>query len=222
MNYSWLKARRWFLGHRQCDAPFDALLASDLPSPAALLRDTEVVSLDIETTGLEAATADMLSVGWVIIRDGRVDLSTAQSVIVRPSGDVGDSASVHGLTDTMVGEGLDWGIVLDKIVRVLTGRVLLVHHAGLDKTLLDRMCLRRFGSRLLVPVIDTLALEHRRQQRNHHIEASASLRLSDLRDTYSLPSYSAHDCLVDAIATAELLVAIAAHRNLASLGDLTG
>lgn len=221
MNYPWLRARRWFLRHRQFDVPFDALLASELPRQATPLRDTEVVSLDIETTGLEAATADMLSVGWVIIRNGRIDLSTARSFIVRPSGDVGDSASVHGLTDTVVGEGLDWGIVLDKIVRVLTGRVLLVHHAGLDKALLDRMCLRRFGSRLPVPLIDTLALEHRRQQQNHHIETAASLRLSDLRDAYSLPRYSAHDCLVDAIATAELLVAVASHRSLENLGDLT-
>ena len=221
MNHTWLKAKRWFLAHRQYDAPFDALLASDLPGPATPLRDLEVVSLDIETTGLEAATADMLSVGWVILRNGQVDLSTAQSFIVQPSGDVGDSASVHGLTDTVVGEGLNWGVVLDKMVRALEGRVLLVHHAGLDKALLDRMSLRRFGARLLVPLIDTLALELRRQQRNHHTESGASLRLSDLRDAYSLPRYSAHDSLADAIATAELLVAIAAHRNLGTLGDLT-
>ena len=222
MSSTWLRARRWFLGHRQFDPPFDALLASELPSAATSFVDTEFVSLDIETTGLDAATADMLSVGWVVLRNGRVDLSSAESFIVRPSGDVGDSASVHGLTDTLVGEGLDWGVVLDKVVQVLKGRVLLVHHAGLDKILLDRMCMRRYGSSLLVPVVDTLALEHRRQQRNHHIESSASLRLSDLRDAYSLPRYSAHDCLVDAIATAELLIAIAAHRNLNSLGDLVG
>ena len=220
MRHSWLKARRWWISRRHMPAPFDQLLAKPIPDPSDLLVDTELVSLDIETTGLDPSRADMLSVGWVIVRNGRIDLGTAESHIVRPSGDVGDSASVHGLTDTMVGAGLDWGVVLDKIVGVLTGRVLAVHHAGLDHALLDRMCLRRYGARLLVPVVDTLAIERRRQQHKHHLEENASLRLSDLRDAYGLPRYSAHDCLVDAIATAELVLAIASHRRGATLGDL--
>lgn len=220
MNYSLLKAKRWLLGRRHVASPFDELLDAELPALSAPFDAAEFVSLDIETTGLDAATADMLSVGWVLIRGGKVDLRTAESFIVRPSGDVGDSASVHGLTDTVVGTGLDWGFALDKIIRVLTGRVLLVHHAGLDKVLLDRMCLQRFGMRLPCPVVDTLALEHRRLRRHHHLENNASLRLSDLRDNYSLPRYSAHDCLVDAIATAELLMAITASGSDVVLGDL--
>lgn len=220
MKHSWLKTRRWWAARKQLAAPFDDFVASALPDPTGLLADTELVSLDIETTGLDPSSADMLSVGWVTVRNGRIDLGTAESHIVRPSGDVGDSASVHGLTDTVVGTGLDWGIVLDKIVRVLTGRVLVVHHAGLDHALLDRMCLQRYGSRLLVPVVDTLAIEYRRQQQKHHIEENSSLRLSDLRDAYGLPRYSAHDCLVDAIATAELVLAIAAHRQVQTLDAL--
>ena len=198
----------------------NSLLSSPMPHPSAAIEDVEFVALDIETTGLDAATADMLSVGWVIIRGGRIVLDTAETWVVRPSGDVGDSASVHGLTDTVVGAGHDWGVVLDKIVKVLTGRVLLVHHAGLDFTLLGRMCLRRFGSRLVVPHVDTLGLELRRKNRHHDIESQQSLRLSDLRDHYGLPRYAAHDCLVDAIATAELLLAIVAHRKSLTLGDL--
>jgi len=220
MKYAWLKARRWMAGRRKHAAPFDDFVRSEIPVPSAGLCDIEIVSLDIETTGLDPASADMLSVGWVIVRNGKVDLGSSTTYIVRPSGDVGSSASVHGLTDTAVSTGLDWGMVLDEIVTILTGRVLLVHHAGLDHVLLDRMCLQRFGSRLLVPVVDTLALEHRRLQNNHHLESKESLRLSDLRDAYGLPRYAAHDCLIDAIATAELLLAIVAHRRSAKLGDL--
>ena len=220
MSYSWLKANRWLLRRRHLPSPLDEFLGAELPSQSASFDTTEFVSLDIETTGLDPTAADMISVGWVFIRQGRIDLQTAETFIVRPSGDVGDSASVHGLTDTVVGGGHDWDIVLDRIVRALTGRVLLVHHAGLDKTLLDRMCLQRFGYRLPAPVVDTLALEHRRHRRNHHIEENASLRLSDLRDEYGLPRYDAHDCLVDAIATAELLLAIVSRRRSTTLGDL--
>jgi len=221
MKLARLKARRWLAARKRPDDPFAQLLGSALPRSSTPLAATEFVSLDIETTGLDAERADILSVGWVVVRGGRVDLGTAESYLVRPAGAVGNSASVHGLTDTVVSQGLDWETALDKVVQALSGRVLLVHHAGLDKALLDKLCLQRFGERLLVPVVDTLELEHRRQRRQHHVEANSSLRLPDLREAYGLPRYAAHDCLVDAIAAAELVLAMAAHRNLSTLGDLT-
>lgn len=213
MNDLWLRFKRWRWHRRDIREPLKRLLAADMLPAATCFCDAEFVALDIETTGLDAATAEMLSVGWVVVRKGRVDLSTAESHIVRPSGEVGSSASVHGLTDTLVETGSECSTVLDRIVRTLTGRALLVHHADLDKRLLDRLCLEQFGVPLLVPVVDTLVLEHRRHRRRHHLDEKRSLRLSDLRDAYRLPRYSAHDCLVDAIATAELLIAMVSHND---------
>ena len=220
MKYSWLQARRWYLALRGTEKPLSTLMASELPERSAAFEDVEFVALDIETTGLDAATADMLSVGWVVLRGGRVSLKTARSWLVQPSGDVGHSASVHGLTDTVVRAGQNWGVVLDKIVKVLRGCVLVVHHAGLDKALLDRMCQQRYGAKLFVPVVDTLELELRRQRRAHHLEENRSLRLGELRDAYNLPRYGAHDALSDAVATAELLIAMVRHRKSTTLADL--
>jgi DNA polymerase-3 subunit epsilon len=213
MKERWLTLRRWNARRRGAREPLASFLKQPVPSLRKSFRETEFVSLDIETTGLDANVDEMLSVGWVVIRRSRVDLSTARSYLVRPSGEVGKSASVHGLTDTVVGEGNDARIILDKIVNVLTGRALLVHHAGLDKVLLDRMCRAHYGAPLMVPCVDTLALELRRHTRRHHIDEKKSLRLGDLRQAYQLPRYASHDCLVDAIATAELLIAMVAHNG---------
>lgn len=213
MKQRWLRLRRWRTSKRDILPPYRDFLVQPIPPARATFQETEFVSLDIETTGLDPATADMLSVGWVIIRDGKVDLASAESRIVRHTDGVGESAAVHGLTDTIVETGYEWTDVLDRIIAVLTGRVLLVHHAGLDKLLLDRLCRQRFGAPLLISVVDTLALEHRRQQRRHHVDEQKSLRLADLRSRYRLPRYNAHDCLVDAIATAELLIAMVAHND---------
>lgn len=213
MSLLTLRLRRWLHGKRHLDAPLKQLLAYPIAGPGTPFNRLELVSLDIETTGLDPVAADMLSVGWVVLREGRVDLQSAEYHIVRPTGDVGSSASVHGLTDTVVEAGSDWSIVLGRIIEVLTGRVLLVHHAGLDKALLDRLCRQRFDVPLLIPVVDTLALERRRHERRHHVDERKSFRLSDLRDDYQLPRYAAHDSLVDAIATAELLIAMVAHND---------
>ena len=160
----------------------------------------------------------------MLVRDERVELETAESHIVRPDGEVGDSATVHGLTDTMCEGGDSVESVLEHVLHALAGRSLVVHHAGLDKALLDRLCQTHFGGPLPVPVIDTLRLEHRRRTRQHHTEARHSLRLPDLRDASHLPRYGAHDCLIDALATGELLLAmVATHRGRKGvrLDDLT-
>lgn len=211
MRERWLRLRRWYARRRHLGEPLSGLLNDPFPSFRTRFRHAEIVSLDIETTGLDPAAAEMLSIGWVLLRDGKVDLSSARSFLVRPSGGVGTSASVHGLTDTVVGGGVKASAALDRVLAALRGRALLVHHAGLDKQLLDRLCRQNYGVPLLVPHIDTLALEKRRQERKHHIDDRESLRLADLRKAYGLPRYNAHDCLVDAIATAELLIAMVAH-----------
>ncbi len=209
----WLGLKRWKAGRRSSDESYRALLQASPPSPGTPFDDAELVCLDIETTGLDPATVDMLSIGWVLIRAGRVDLSTAESHVVKPSGELGDSPAIHGLTDSVVDQGVSPEEAMERVVEILTGRVLVVHHAGLDKKLLDRLCKEQFGDRLLVPVIDTLALENRRKSRHHHLEDIRSLRLPDLREHYNLPWYRGHDCLGDAISTAELLIAMVASRD---------
>jgi DNA polymerase-3 subunit epsilon len=210
----WLALRRWNAGRRSADDGYRALVATSPPSPATSFEDAELVCLDIETTGLDPATVDMLSIGWVLIRNGKVDLSTAESHVVKPaSGDVGNSPAIHGLTDSVVDQGMSPEEAMQRVIEVLTGRVLVVHHAGLDKKLLDRLSRQQFGEKLLVPVIDTLALENRHKSRHHHLEDNRSLRLPDLRKHYNLPWYHGHDCLGDAISTAELLIAMVANRD---------
>ena len=169
--------RRWLRG-RVSESPCREFLDAPMPARKTRFSDCEFVCLDIETTGLDPKTADLLSVGWVLIRNGRVDLSTCETHLVRPDGEVGRSAAVHGLTDTQVSRGEDLALVFSRILEVLTGRVLVVHHAGLDKGMLDRLSRRRFHSALPMPVVDTLALALRRQQQRHHVSDAKSLRLA--------------------------------------------
>lgn len=224
MNELAMRLRRWRLARRLRESPLTELLRTPMPSRALSFSETEFLCLDIETTGLDPRTAEILSVGWVVIRQARVEISTATSVIVRPEGAVGDSATVHGLTDTHCETGLGIQDALAQVFQALHERALVVHYAGLDKTLLDRLSQQLFGGPVIVPLVDTLALERKRQERRHHVSEQQSLRLGDLRRAYHLPAYGQHNCLTDAIATAELLLAMVATHgdvNTTRLGDLT-
>jgi DNA polymerase-3 subunit epsilon len=134
----WLALKRWKAGHQSADEHYKAFLKASPPSPGSRFEEAELVCLDIETTGLDPATVDMLSIGWVLIRGGRVDLATAESHVVKPEGGLGDSPAIHGLTDSVVDKGMSTAEAMERVIEVLTGRVLVVHHAGLDKRLLDR------------------------------------------------------------------------------------
>ena len=153
--------------------------------------------------------------GMRVIRDGRMDLSTAEQLIVRPDQPVGNSATIHGLTDSDVAQGQSVEAAITRLLERLPGRILVVHFGGLDRALIDRYCHQQFGADLPMPVVDTLHLERRRQTRRHHVSGPGRLRLGDLREHYGLPRYGAHDALTDAIATGELLLAmIATHGSI--------
>ncbi|MEO0997350.1 MAG: 3'-5' exonuclease, partial [Pseudomonadota bacterium] len=183
---SWLeRRRRRRLRARLPDNPLARFLDTAPPAASTRFADAGFLCLDLETTGLDAATADLLSVGWVAIADGGVELATAESYLARGAVAVGDSATVHGLTDTVVATGDDVSEVLGRLLGALAGRVLVVHHAGLDKALLDRLCDRYFGAPLLTPLIDTLELERRRRRRHHHLDGGGSFSLAALRSRSS-------------------------------------
>ena len=222
-RHALLRRRHAALGRRDLPEPLAAYARTPLPDTRRPWRETDFVALDIETTGLDPERDAMLSVGWVLVTGGRVELSTAQCLIVRPDKGVGQSATVHGLTDTMVSEGEDVATVLAAILAVLAGRVLLVHYARLDRGIIDRLCREHYGTRPPLMVVDTMELEIGSRRRRHHTDGQKSLRLGDLRSAYALPHYAAHNCLTDAIATAELFLAMARSRGAPAkvrLGDL--
>lgn len=63
------------------------------------LADVEFVAMDLEATGLDPRRDDVLSIGLLPVRGGEILLAGARHVQVRPGRAVGQSATVHGLTD---------------------------------------------------------------------------------------------------------------------------
>jgi DNA polymerase-3 subunit epsilon len=61
----------------------------------------------------------------------------------------------------------------------------------------------------VAPIIDTLEIAQRAFQRRNHTIQPGDLRLFNLRPRYNLPQYKAHNALSDALATAEVFLALA-------------
>jgi DNA polymerase-3 subunit epsilon len=65
-----------------------------------------------------------------------------------------------------------------------------------------------------MPVVGTLLQEEALLRRHGRIIEPGALRLQDCRSRYNLLHFHGHNALLDALATAELLIAMAAHRSV--------
>lgn len=189
--------------------------------PAQPARDLELLAIDLETTGLKPSRHEILSIGMVPLRGLTIDLSGARQLAVRPSGPhgVGQSATVHDITDDLAAAALPLEQVLPEVLGALEGRVLLAHHARIEVGFLTRACLASGREAPRLTVIDTVRLQRRVLRRGHAPGqvAEEELALAAARRHLGLPRYRSHEALTDALACAELYLA-----QVAALGeDLT-
>jgi DNA polymerase-3 subunit epsilon len=117
---------------------------------------------------------------------------------------------LHAITDDVAARGAAPATVLGELLSVLAGKVLVAHHASFELAFLRAACARAFGGRFLAPAVDTLALGHRALEWRNRSVVPGELRLDALRRRHNLPRYRAHDALSDALAAAELFLALLA------------
>ncbi|WP_068328327.1 exonuclease domain-containing protein [Janibacter terrae] len=202
--------RREAAARRAPAGPLRDHLAVPPPSPDTPVAELPLLALDLETTGLDAGSDRIVAMAWVPVDGPAVDLGGARRLVVAADAGVGESATVHGLTDDAVAAGQPEADALTELLAALTGRVLLAHHDSIETTFLAAACDRVFAAPFATTCVDTLDLQRR-------VLAGAlgtgpepragELRLQTSRERFGLPRYRPHDPLADALGCAELYLA---------------
>ena len=177
------------------------------------IRNTPLISVDLELTGLDPRSNQIISIGWTLIDEGRIQMNSNRHVLINADQSVGSSAAIHELLDSEVAEGIALESGLEALFEAAIGRAWVFHHAGLDVAFLQQACMNWAG---IVPpfvVLDTMQIELAQRKRREVPVQHGDLQLGRLRSDYHLPRYTAHNALIDAFATAELLLAIAARMD---------
>ncbi|MEJ5919548.1 MULTISPECIES: 3'-5' exonuclease [unclassified Corynebacterium] len=168
------------------------------------------LAVDVETTGLDPNKSRLLSIGWVPVDGPDIILGGTEHLIIRGAeGDasVGESATLHGLTDDAVAQGVAEEEAVAKLLEAMKGRTLLAHFAKMEVGFVDLVCKRHFGGGFHVEPADTMSREYLRIVEAGREPERDELRLWNLREKYGLPVYKAHHALTDALACAELWLA---------------
>jgi DNA polymerase-3 subunit epsilon len=165
--------------------------------------------VDLELSGLDSRSDEIISFGAVPIDAGRVVAGNAIYGLCRTSRPLpGESALVHGIRTVDLADAPPVDEAIQPLIAVMTGRVLVTHVAWIERSFLAPV-LRRQGVRLRQPVLDThelgqlLALERG--------ERLAALSLSELARSLGLPVHRPHNALGDALTTAQVFIALATH-----------
>ena len=182
-------------------------LSIPFPSEETCLSDLPILSVDFETTGLNAITDKLLSVGFVSIEKRQIKLGSCYHQIINTKHRLdADNVIIHQITDQQKSQGQSLRVVVEALLEALAGKVMLVHFARIEKQFLKQACLELYGVSPPLMVLDTLAMAKRKLDQRDIAYDPQELRLSALRQKHDLPNHFAHNALSDAIATAELLL----------------
>jgi len=203
--------RTAYLKHNQPNALKQNLMAP-VPDKNTPVQALSFLIVDFETTGFEAENNDIISIGWIEVSGMQIDLASQKHLYIRNDKQINhETAVINHIVPQMLSQGVTLDEAIATLLRCSRGKILVVHSKVIEKSFVDYYVQSRLG--LPAPPllwIDTLRIEKwRAMQKAMYVRQDN--RLSSARKRYNLPKYTAHNALVDSVATAELLLAQIAH-----------
>jgi DNA polymerase III subunit epsilon len=184
------------------------------PQPASNTpwRQAPWCAVDLELTGLNARSDEIVAIGAVPIVDGQLILGEALYTLARPDRPPKTPAVlIHKLRSADLADAPPLTDAIDQLLEVLAGRVPVFHTAVVEETFLGRVLRQR---RVRLPRdADTEALG-RAWLRERDGIAPAGLSLARLASLLGQPAEDPHHALGDALTTAKAFIALASHLDM--------
>jgi len=189
-----------------------AYTEADLPAPSTPWRRATYSVIDLETTGLDPASDEIISYATVTVAEGRVSLADARYQLISPRRlPGGETIRIHGLRESDLADAPPLSEALDGLLEAITGRALVAHVAAVERGFLSA-ALAGHGLELRNPIVDTAALALRLSRRRGQLpNLREPIGLSDLARSLGLPVHRPHRADGDALTTAQVFLALATH-----------
>jgi len=177
------------------------------PAPQTPWREAAWCAVDLELTGLDLRSGEIIAIGAVPVLEGRLILGEAIYTLARPQrAPRHDAVLVHKLRSADLAQAPPLQDAVELLLDSLAGRVPVFHTSAVEQAFLGRE-LRRRGMRLSRDA-DTEALG-RRWLRERDGVAPPGLSLARLAQLLGQPAEIPHHALGDALTTAKAFIALA-------------
>ena len=196
--------------------------------PRTPLSEVSYVVVDTELTGLDERKDSIVSVGAVRMNGSRIELGDTYSRIVSPRTELSAaSVVIHEITPSEVKTGPDIGPVLEELKAFCGDAVLVGHFIAIDLAFLNRELKNAGKANIHNPVLDTFSiyewLRKRDKARNCSTTRVAGFRLYDIVKCFDIAVNGAHNAVLDAYITAQLLqrfIPLLSEGGVENIGDL--
>jgi DNA polymerase-3 subunit epsilon len=172
--------------------------------------DIQYLVIDTELTGLNEKKDSIISIGAVRMVGTRIELTNSFHQLVKPETEFRPkSVVVHGITPSDVLEKPNIDSILSEFLQFCDNDIIVGHCVSIDLSFINREMKRIFGNTIQNPVIDTYNvyewLKKRVPTRTCFSSSPQDSSLYEIAKCFSIAVRGAHNALVDAFITAQLL-----------------
>ncbi|MDN3681752.1 3'-5' exonuclease [Vibrio tapetis subsp. quintayensis] len=184
------------------------LIEQPCPDTFQSADELEYIVLDLETTGLDCNEDRILSIGWVEVAKGKIDLASSRHLYVKDKSQIKpETAVINHITPQMISDAGSIHDAMMTFFEAAEGKVLVAHACVVEANFISSYLKKSYGfSALPLLWLDTMCMEKTLVNAISQQE-DVDVTLATTRARYRLPEYNNHNALVDAVSTAELLLA---------------
>jgi DNA polymerase III subunit epsilon len=190
--------------------------------------DVQYTVLDTELTGLNEKKDAIISIGGVRMAGTRIELGNSFHQLVKPETRFKpDSVVVHEITPSDVLEKPNIDVILSEFLQFCGSDILVGHCLSIDLSFINREMKRIFGHTIQNPLIDTYKvyewLRKKVPTKTCFSSSPQDSSLYEIAKCFSIAVRGAHNALIDAFITAQLLqrfMPVLLDIGITTIGDL--
>ncbi|NCS65358.1 MAG: DNA polymerase III subunit epsilon [Hydrogenophilales bacterium CG03_land_8_20_14_0_80_62_28] len=189
------------------------------PAPRRPHDQARYVVVDVESSGLNVNRDRLIAIGAIAVNHGRIDLADGLEIVLKQETiSAKDNILIHGITDDVQRGGVPPAEALLVFLEYVGKDPLIAFHVAFDNTMISKALRKVLGFKLdhgwadLAYIAPALYPELRYQCRS----------LDQWMKHFGIGNFARHSALADALATAELLLALRPRLAAKKIADFHG
>lgn len=164
------------------------------------LKDTKFCVIDLETTGLNTKTDEMIAFACMPVQELKILVNNAYYTLIKPEKYNIESMKYHGISVDDLKNAPSFKEVAYKILETLDG-IIVGHSVEFDYRFLKKS-FKKIGIKFKKNIIDIVLIEKWLAKKT--IDPELDLTIEGLMKRYGLNDYYRHNAFADAFFTAQI------------------
>ena len=169
-------------------------------------RGLEYVVFDCETTGLDVNNDEIISIGAVIVKDNKIELSKRFHLFAKSNKNLSEeSIKIHKIRECDLENAKEIDEVIEEFLDFIKNRTLVGYYLEFDIDMVNRYIEPKVGFKLPNKTIEVSELYYNKMLKKYP-NGNIDLRFDTILNRLNLPALPKHSALNDAIMTALMFV----------------